>query len=132
MNTSLRRRLFVWVGAGIFVVGLLAAALSFAIEYDQAHKLQDKQLTEVAAVLARNPLPTTALSFEPKGRGDSVTHLVIKRLGTTAPDVDAGTGLAMAEPLRPGLQTIEQGEVRWRAIVSQDATGQRFAVAQRV
>ena len=132
MNLSLRRRLFVSVGAGILVVGLLAAALSFAIEYDQAHKLQDTQLTEIAAVLARNPLPTTALPFEPRSPGDRVTHLVIKRLGTTAPDVDAGTGLAMAEPLRPGLQTIEQGEVRWRAIVSKDSAGQRFAVAQRV
>jgi two-component system, OmpR family, sensor kinase len=132
VNASLRRRLFVWVGAGILAVGLLAAALSFAIEYDQAHKLQDRQLTEVAAVLSRNPLPTTTLSFEPKAHGDSVTHLVIKRLGTTAPDIDAGTGLAMAEPLRPGLQTIEQGEVQWRAIVSEDSAGQRFAVAQRV
>ncbi len=120
------------MGIGIFAVGLLAAMLSFAIEYDQAHKLQDTQLTEIAAVLARNPLPTTALSFEPRGPGDRATHLVIKRLGTAPPDVDAGTGLAMAEPLPPGLQTIEQGEVQWRAIVSQDSTGQRFAVAQRV
>lgn len=132
MNASLRRRLFVSVGIGIFAVGLSAALLSFAIEYDQAHKLQDTQLTEIAAVLARNPLPTTALSFEPRGLGERATHLVIKRLGTTPPDVDAGTGLAMAEPLPPGLQTIEQGEVQWRAIVSQDSAGQRFAVAQRV
>jgi signal transduction histidine kinase len=132
MNPSLRRRLFAWLGAWILVVGLLAAALAFAIEYDGANKLQDTQLKQLAAVLALNPLPTTALPFEPRSPGDSQTHLVIKRLGATAPDVDAGTGLALAEPLRPGLQTIEQGEVQWRAIVSQDAVGQRFAVAQHM
>jgi signal transduction histidine kinase len=132
LNTSLRRRLSAWLGAWILVVGVLAAALAFVIEYEGANKLQDTQLRQIAAVLALNPLPPTALPFEPRGLGDRETHLVIKRLGATAPDADAGTGLALAEPLRPGLQTIEQGEVQWRAIVSQDAVGQRFAVAQHM
>ena len=132
MNTSLRRRLFGWLGAWILVVGLLAAALAFAIEYSEANALQDTQLKQFAAVLALNPLPTTALPFEARGPGDDEPRFVIKRLGTTAPDVDAGTGLALAEPLPPGLQTIEQGEVQWRAIVSQDAVGQRFAIAQHM
>jgi len=132
MNTSLRRRLFAWLGAWILIVGVLAAALAFAIEYGAANKLQDTQLKQIAAVLALNPLPTTALPFASRNPEDSERHLVIKRLGTTAPDVDAGTGLALAEPLHPGLQTIQQGEVQWRAIVSQDAVGQRFAVAQHM
>ena len=132
MNLSLRRRLSVWLGACILVVGLVAAALAFAIEYNGANKLQDTQLKQIAAVLALNPLPTTAMSFEPRSLGVSETHLVIKRLGSAASDADAGTGLALAEPLRPGLQTIEQGEVLWRAIVSQDVLGQRFAVAQHM
>ena len=132
MNISLRRRLFGWLGAWIFAVGVLAAALAFAIEYNGANKLQDTQLKQIAAVLALNPLPTTAMSFEPRSLGDRETHLVIKRLGAAASDADAGTGLALAEPLRPGLQTIQQGEVLWRAIVSQDVLGQRFAVAQHM
>ena len=132
MNISLRRRLFAWLGAWILAVSLLAAALAFAIEYNGANKLQDTQLKQIAAVLALNPLPPTAMSFEPRSLGDSSSHLVIKRLGSAASDADAGTGLALAEPLRPGLQTIEQGEVLWRAIVSQDVLGQRFAVAQHV
>jgi two-component system OmpR family sensor kinase len=130
MNISLRRRLSAWLGAWILGVGLLAAALAFAIEYNGANKLQDTQLQQIAAVLALNPLPTTAMSFEPRSLGDRETHLVIKRLG--AADADAGTGLALAEPLAPGLQTIQQGEVLWRAIVSQDVLGQRFAVAQHM
>jgi len=130
MNVSLRRRLSAWLGAWILGVGLLAAALAFAIEYNGANKLQDTQLKQIAAVLALNPLPTTAMSFEPRSLGDRETHLVIKRLG--AADADAGTGLALAEPLPPGLQTIQQGEVLWRAIVSQDVLGQRFAVAQHM
>ncbi|MEO8309845.1 MAG: ATP-binding protein [Caldimonas sp.] len=132
MNISLRRRLFAWLGAWILVVGLLAAALAFAIEYSGANKLQDTQLKQIAAVLALNPLPTTTMSFEPRSLGGKETNLVIKRLGTAASDVDARTGLALAEPLRPGLQTIQQGEVLWRAIVSQDVLGQRFAVAQHM
>ncbi len=132
MNISLRRRLFAWLGAWILVVGVLAGALAFAIEYNGANKLQDTQLKQIAAVLALNPLPTTAMSFEPRSLGDRETHLVIKRLGSAASDGDARTGLALAEPLRPGLQTIQQGEVLWRAIVSQDVLGQRFAVAQHM
>ena len=134
MNISLRRRLFGWLGAWILAVGVLAAALAFAIEYNGANKLQDTQLKQIAAVLALNPLPTTAMSFEPRSLGDRETHLVIKRLGAAASDADAdaGTGLALAEPLAPGLQTIQQGEVLWRAIVSQDVLGQRFAVAQHM
>jgi|KBSSwiStaDraftv2_1062776.scaffolds.fasta_scaffold21640_4 signal transduction histidine kinase len=130
MNLSLRRRLSAWLGAWILVVGVVAAVLAFAIEYRGANKLQDTQLKQIAAVLALNPLPPTAMSFEPRSLGDPETHLVIKRLG--AADGDAGTGLALAEPLRPGLQTIQQGEVLWRAIVSQDVLGQRFAVAQHM
>ena len=132
MNVSLRRRLFGWLGAWILIVGLLAAALAFAIEYNGANKLQDTQLNQIAAVLALNPLPTTAMSFEPRSLGGSEQHLVIKRLGPAASDADARTGLALAEPLRPGLQTIQQGEVLWRAIVSEDVLGQRFAVAQHM
>jgi len=62
MNTSLRRRLFAWLGAWILVVGVLAAALAFAIEYGAANKLQDTQLKQIAAVLALNPLPATTAS----------------------------------------------------------------------
>jgi len=130
MNVSLHRRLSAWLGMSILVVGLVAAALAFAIEYNGANTLQDTQLKQIAAVLALNPLPTTAMSFEPRSLGDREAHLVIKRLG--AADADAGTGLALAEPLRPGLQTIQQGEVLWRAIVSEDVLGQRFAVAQHM
>ena len=131
MNVSLRRRLSAWLGAWILGVGLLAAALAFAIEYNGANKLQDTQLKQIAAVLALNPLPTTAMSFEPRSLADKETHLVIKRLGTASGN-DAGTGLALAEPLRPGLQTVQQGEVLWRAIVTEDVLGQRFAVAQHM
>ena len=65
MNVSLRRRLSAWLGAWILGVGLLAAALAFAIEYNGANKLQDTQLKQIAAVLALNPLPTTAMMTVP-------------------------------------------------------------------
>jgi DNA-binding response OmpR family regulator len=97
MNLSLRRRLFAWLGAWILVVGLLAAALAFAIEYDGANKLQDTQLKQIAAVLALNPLPPTAMSFEPRSLGDKETHLVIKRLGARS---DAEPAPASRSPNR--------------------------------
>jgi two-component system OmpR family sensor kinase len=132
MNASLRKRLFVWLSASILVAGVLAAALSFALSYEDANELQDTQLRQVAAVLSNGALSPASLTFEPRNNEDAETHFVIKRLGSAPPAPNPAVDLPLPEALRPGLQSIEQSGVRWRAIVTQDAAGQRFAVAQRM
>ena len=132
MNASLRKRLFIWLSGSILVAGLLAAALSFELSYQEANELQDAQLTQVAEVLSHDALPPAAIDYKPRNNEDAETHYVIKRLGSLQSNPDAMVDLPLPESLRPGLQTIEQRGVRWRALVTQGVTGQRFAVAQRM
>jgi signal transduction histidine kinase len=131
-NISLRRRLFVWLSASILTAGLLAAALSFYLSYEDANELQDAQLTQVAGVLSHNALSDSAIDYKPRNNEDAETHYVIKRLGSLPPNPDPQVDLPLPESLSPGLQTIDQRGVRWRALVTQSAGGQRFAVAQRM
>ena len=132
MNASLRKRLFIWLAASILVAGLLAAALSFGLSYEDANELQDAQLRQVAEVLSFDTLPAASIDYKPRSNEDAETHYVIKRLGSLPPNPDPTVDLPLQESLLPGLQTIEQRGVRWRALVTQSATGQRFAVAQRM
>ena len=132
MNASLRKRLFAWLSASILVAGLLAAAISFVLSYDDANDLQDAQLQQVAAVLASGPLSSVPMRFDPQNDEEAETHFVIKRLGPTSSLPNPTVDLPLPETLQPGLQSIEHSGVQWRAIVTQTAAGQRFAVAQRM
>ena len=132
MNVSLRRRLFIWLSTSILVAGLLAAALSFALSYQEANELQDTQLEQVAAVLAKGALSSAPMAFKPRNNEEAETHFVIKLLGSMPPDPNPAVDLPLPETLKPGLQSIEQSGVHWRAIVTRNVAGQRFAVAQRM
>jgi len=132
MNASLRKRLFLWLSGSILAAGLLAAALSFWLSYEDANELQDAQLTQVAEVLAHSSLSTSALDFTPRTNEDAEAHYVIKRLGSAPPKADPMIDLPLPESLTPGLQTLEQRGVRWRALVTQNLAGERFAIAQRM
>jgi len=132
MNASLRKRLFIWLSTSILVAGLLAAALSFELSYEDANELQDAQLTQVAEVLSHDALSAAAINYKPRDNEDAETHYVIKRLGSLPPNPDPLVDLPLPDSLAPGLQTIEQRGIRWRALVTQSGTGQRFAVAQRM
>lgn len=132
MNASLRRRLFVWLSASILVAGVLAALLSFWLSYEEANELQDTQLQQVAAVLSNGALLPAPMKFRPRSDEDAETHFVVKPLGSAPPDPNPAVDLPLPETLPPGLQSIEQSGVGWRAMVTQNAAGQRFAVAQRM
>lgn len=132
MNTSLRRRLFVWLSGSILAAGFLAAAVSFWLSYEDANELQDTQLQQVAAVLSNGTLAPITTRFEPRTNEEAETHFVVKLLGPAPTVTNPAVDLPLPESLQPGLQTLEQAGVRWRAIVTRSAAGQRFAVAQRM
>jgi two-component system OmpR family sensor kinase len=132
VNVSLQRRLFVWLSASITIAGLLAAALSFVLSYQDANELQDTQLQQVAAVLSNDALSSEPVKFKPRNHEDAETHFVVKLLGALPSDPDPSIDVPLPLSLAPGLQTLEQSGVRWRAIVATNAARQRFAVAQRM
>jgi two-component system, OmpR family, sensor kinase len=132
VNVSLRRRLFVWLSTSILVAAVLAAALSFALLFDEAKDLQDDQLEQVAAVLSNQALMPASTPLRPRTHEAVEAQLVVGLLGSppaaSGPDLD----LQLPATLPAGLQTLDQAGVQWRAMVSEDARGRPFAVAQRV
>ena len=132
MNASLRKRLYIWLSVPILAAGLLAGALSFVLAFHDANDLQDAQLQQVAAVLSRSSLLPSPEHFRPRSNEDAETHFVVKLLGSTATDANPAIDVSLPASLQPGLQSLEQSGVRWRAIVAVNAAGQRFAVAQRM
>jgi two-component system OmpR family sensor kinase len=132
MNRSLRSRLFVWLSVSILIAGLLAAALSFALSFHDANELQDAQLQQVAAVLSTDSLASVPSGFKPRDNEDAETHFVIKLLGPAPAGPNPALDVPLPLTLPPGLQSLEQSGVEWRAMVTQNAAGQRFAVAQRM
>ena len=131
-NVSLRKRLFVWLASLILAAGTLAAAISFALVWDDTNDLFDSQLEETAAMVGRESLSRPAPAFKPRTHEDAETHLVLKRLGSGQPVTDPATDVELPASLAPGLQTLEQSGYRWRVIVGTDASGQRFGIAQRM
>lgn len=132
MNISLRRRLYAWLSVSIAVAGLLAAALSFWLSFEDANDLQDTQLRQVAAVLMQGSIATDAAAFRPRDNEDAETHYIIRQLGRPAGGPDPEVDLPLPETLSSGLQTIESRGVGWRVLVTRNAAGSRFAVAQRM
>jgi signal transduction histidine kinase len=131
MNQSLQRRLFAWIAAAILAVSAGSAALSFALSYEDANELQDAQLRQVATALAAQPTLAPPAKFVPRDSEDAETHFVVRILGAPGIDPDPKVDVFLPESLHPELQSLEAEGVHWRVMVSRNASGQRFGVAQR-
>lgn len=131
MNGSLRRRLFLWLSASIVLMSAATAMLSFALSYRDANDLQDRQLEQVAAVLAAQPLATSLARFHPRDGEDAETHFVVRALGAAGVDPDPRIDIPLPRTLHPGLQSLESRNVHWRVMVGRNVDGQAFGVAQR-
>ena len=131
MNHSLRRRLFVWLSVAIVVMSAATAGITFKMNFDDANDLQDTQLRQVAAALATQPLAAPDSHFRPVDQEDAETHFVIRVLGSGDVDPDPWIDVALPATLADGLQSLKPGRVQWRVMVTRNAGGQRFGVAQR-
>jgi two-component system OmpR family sensor kinase len=131
MKHSLRRRLFLWLSVAIVVMSAATAAITFKMNFDDANELQDTQLRQVAAALATQPLTMPESHFRPLDREDAETHFVIRVLGSGDVDPDPWIDIELPATLTDGLQSLRPGQVQWRVMVTRNAGGQRFGVAQR-
>ena len=132
MNGSLQRRLLLWLSSAIVLAGAATGALAFWLAIADANDLQDRQMQQVATLLAsRASLPEAGPEPANADEEDVETHFVIRRLGAPQTSSDPQFDLPLPEELPDGLQSRETRGVQWRVIVSRNARGQRFAVAQR-
>lgn len=130
-NTSLSRRLFIWIAAATVAISAVSTAASFFLTFEDANELQDAQLVQITNTLATQAAITPASRFNPKDSEEAETHLVVHILGTPQLEGDPHIDAFLSESLRPGLQTVDQHGVRWRVMVATSAGGQHFGVAQR-
>ena len=131
MSVSLRRRLFGWIALAIVGTGLATTLLSFALSFSDANDLQDAQLRQVTALLAAQPAMAPPARFHPRDSEEAETHFVVRALGARDVDADPMVDIFLPSTLPDGLQTLDDSGVRWRVMVSRNAAGQRFGVAQR-
>jgi two-component system OmpR family sensor kinase len=132
MNSSLRRRLFIWLSVAIILMSGAMAALSFALSWNDASEVEDAQLRQVLAALApqQRVVPMTHLPLV--GDEDAEAHYVVRALGSGEVDPDPFADVFLPDTLTAGLQTLESRGVQWRVMVSRNAGGQMFGVAQRL
>ena len=132
MNSSLRRRLFIWLSVAIILMSGAMAALSFALSWNDASEMEDAQLRQVLTALApqQRVAPMTHLPLV--DGEDAEAHYVVRALGSGDVDPDRFADVFLPATLTAGLQTLESRGVQWRVMVSRNAGGQMFGVAQRL
>lgn len=132
MNGSLRRRLFVWLSIAIVLMSAAMAALSFMLAWRDASEVSDAQLRQVASSLATQqtvaPMSKAALDDSE----DAEAHYVVRELGSKPVEADPNADVFLPPGMHIGLQTLEARGVQWRVMVSRNAGGQTFGVAQRL
>ena len=132
MTGSLRRRLFVWLSIAIVLMSAAMAALSFVLAWRDASEVSDAQLRQVAASLAALQAVAPASHAALGDSEDAEARYVVRALDSGGIDADPHADVFLPRSLPAGLQTLEAQGVQWRVMVSRNAGGQMFGVAQRL
>ncbi len=128
MNNSLQQRLSFWLSIAIVAMGVLAAAVSFWLAYDEAQEFQDDTLRQIATLVDADRLPSEGQRSVGAMDNDPEARIVVQRL-TALGDLDRAR-LALPADLRTGFHTLDLGRTRWRVYVRTVKSGDRIAVAQ--
>ena len=132
MNQSLRRTLFIWLSVAIILMSGAMAILSFVLAWHDASEASDAQLRQVSAALSTQQfVPATSVDHLASSE-DAEAHYVVHVLGSGRVNPDPRRDVLLPSTLPAGLQTIESDGVEWRVMVSRNAGGQIFGVAQRL
>ncbi|WP_019936746.1 HAMP domain-containing sensor histidine kinase [Bordetella sp. FB-8] len=137
MNHSLQFRLSASIAAGIALVALLGAFLSFLLMLREADNFQDSQLRQIAALINSRYLPSLPDNGGKVQADDDVdARIFVQQM---SPDSSAPSGRrAQAGPdapnlppnLHDGLQTVFADGVSWRVLVKPVSRQVRIAIAQ--
>ena len=132
MNGSLRRKLFIWLSVAIILASATMAVLSFVLRWRDATEVADAQLRQVALAIGPQQRITPVATFAPGDEENAEAHYVVRALGTRGAGLDPSADVDLPASLRPGLQTLDSRGVAWRVMVSRNAGGQAFGVAQQL
>ena len=129
MRGSLQQRLSRTLSLSIVLAGLVAAATSFIVTYEEAEDLQDNTLREVAVLTLAGILDTKAAAAQRANTTQgSVDDLLSRFLVLRLPQ-DVGPVWLPAD-LPPGFHTLSTGSERMRVFMRELPGGERVVVAQ--
>src|SRR5487761_1970048 len=122
VSNSLQQRLSFWLSIAIVAMGVLAAAVSFWLAYDEAQEFQDDTLRQIATLVDADRLPSEGQRSVGATDNDPEARIVVQRL-TALGDLDRAQ-LALPADLRTGLHTLDLGGTRWRVYVRTVKSGE--------
>jgi two-component system OmpR family sensor kinase len=129
MRGSLQQRLSRTLSLSIVLAGLVAAATSFIVAYEEAEDLQDNTLREVAVLTLAGILDTKAAAAQRANTTQgSVDDLLSRFLVLRLPQ-DVGP-IWLPADLPPGFHTLSTGSERMRVFMRELPGGERIVVAQ--
>jgi len=122
MKNSLQVRLSVGLSLVIALTGVVAAASSFVLAYEDAHELQDEQLKQVTRLVEDGQLRSGAAPALPsRSDAEAEAQLIIEPLAASR----------FNAALPDGLHTASRDGQTWRLLLRTLNNGERIAVAQR-
>ncbi|MDP2818568.1 MAG: ATP-binding protein [Polaromonas sp.] len=135
IRQSLQLRLSASLSIAIMVVAISAGIFSFVSAYEEAIELQDEQLRQMAAMIARQDAPLRfAKSPKQVPDRDAEFRVAVQLLTQSAAAGPLLTGElpGLASDLPEGIQTVETQGVSWRLFVQTLDADSRIAVGQKI
>ena len=135
LSESVQLRLSVALSLTIVLVAVAASAFVFVSALDEAHKLQDDTLRQVAMLYDRQHM-TLHYPEGPALEGDDEeSRVIIQHLADGSQALangDETLPLPLPATLVDGLATVDVGGEAFRVLVHSTSRGERIAVAQEV
>lgn len=133
LSDSVQSRLSITLSLAILIVALLAAAFAFISALDEAHKMQDESLRQVAVLFDRQHMTLRYPGAERIVGDDEESRIIVQYLADSAKasgNDDASVPLPFPVTLADGLSTLNIAGENFRALVRTTSAGERIVVAQ--
>lgn len=133
LSDSVQSRLSITLSLAILIVALLAAAFAFISALDEAHKMQDESLRQVAVLFDRQHMTLRYPGAERIVGDDEESRIIVQYLADSAKasgNDDASVPLPFPVTLTDGLSTLNIAGENFRALVRTTSAGERIVVAQ--
>jgi two-component system OmpR family sensor kinase/two-component system sensor histidine kinase QseC len=127
MNTSLQKRLSIWLSLAIVVIGLLAGGVSFWLAYNEAQEFQDDSLRQIALLMDADHLPSDGQRSAAAIDNDPDARIIVQRLTSSR---GTASRLALPAKMEAGFHTLDIDGTQWRIYVRTFKFGEQIAVAQ--